>query len=437
MNKKFCFLGIIAILAACSTDALNDSDFLAGETFTDSNIRVMLLDTITVQTSTMKFDSIGTSEATRMLVGKYSDPVFGTMRSASHIEFLPESYTVDSEAQYDSIVFVLKYDNYYYNDTLKTNTIVLKELVKELKPEGDTFYNSSFVESSEEVVGSVAYTPRPLGSDSLNINISDTLGAALFEALQQKTIVNSEEFTDFFKGFSVQPAESDNGSIIGFSLASSYMRLYFSETEEDGLVEDYLDFQINTSDSPVHFFNRITSEDPNDYLKSLTNQEMNINSSVSNNQSFIQSGIGIATRIQFPHIKSVHDIGGKGTLLDAVLKIKPAIGSYNDKLMLRDTLNVYLVDRNNDLTEQLFVGGVAAVQAILNRDNQEFNDIYYEIHLSSYIEKLLVTDMDTEEALILLPDNYNATVDRFVMNGNTNADYPTTLELTYAIYDED
>ena len=79
----------------------------------------------------------------------------------------------------------------------------------------------------------------------------------------------------------------------------------------------------------------------------------------------------------------------------------------------------------------------AAVQATLNRDGQEFNDIYYEIPLTTYIEGILSTERDADYAFILLPENYNSTVDRFVLMGKEGTDQGVKLELTYAIYDED
>ncbi|CAN0605064.1 unnamed protein product, partial [Ectocarpus sp. 12 AP-2014] len=179
------------------------------------------------------------------------------------------------------------------------------------------------------------------------------------------------------------------------------MRLYFSTSVEDERIQEYLDFTINTSTTPMPFYNQITVEDANTYIESLTDQEINLESSQSENQSYIQSGIGIATRIQFPHIKSIYDIPGSGTILDAVLKIKPAEGSYDDQLPLRDNISVYLVDQNNDLTGQLFTSDGSAIQATLNTDDEEFNDIYYEVYLGSYIEELLQAERETNEALIL------------------------------------
>lgn len=428
------------LFLSCSDDAQNNSDFVAGDVFTDSNIRVVLIDTLTVETTTMRFDSINTSQSSRILLGKYVDPIFGKVECSSYFEVLPSSYSIGAESEYDSIALYLKYDKYYYNDTLQNNTVHIKQLKKELKPyDGNAFYNNSSAEYFEDDIGTLTYRPRPLKSDSLEIILDDSIGKGLFDRLQDKSITTSSEFKEYFKGIVLQPDEGDDGSVIGFSLASeaSFIRLYFGISEESERVQDYIDFNINSTISPVPFFNRIITEDPNEYLRILTDREINLSSSDSENRSFIQSGIGIATRIQFPHIKSVYDINGRGTLLGAVLKIRPAIGTYSEQLILRDTLSMYIVDRNNNLTEQLLTGGGVSVRAILNRDNQEFNDIYYEIPLSSYIEKLLLTDRITDEAIILLPNNYNATIDRFVFNGNDQQKYKTILELTYAIYDED
>jgi hypothetical protein len=91
------------------------------------------------------------------------------------------------------------------------------------------------------------------------------------------------------------------------------------------------------------------------------------------------------------------------------------------------------VDQNNELIETL----TSTSYAILNRDNQEFNDIYYEIPLAYYLEELQLKDRDIDDALILLPIDYNSSVDRFIMSGNGNGENETILELTYGIYDED
>ncbi len=431
---------LIWVLLSCNDENLNDSDFLAGEAFTDSNIRVVLIDTLTVEISTMKLDSVITSQSSRMLVGKYTDPIFGTVRASSHMGLIPTEYTIDVEAEYDSIALHLNFDGYYYNDTTITNTIQVKRLLKTLKPsEGDDFYNTTMVTYQEENLGDFSYSPRPMEVDTIEIKLTDDFGGDLFQKLQEKLITSSDEFTDYFKGIALVPGIDDNGSVIGFSkeTGASFMRLYFSTAEESERVQDYIDFELNLAETPVPFYNQIIAENPIDPLQTLTDKEINLSSSDADGLSFIQSGLGIASRVQFPSIKSIFDIKGQGTIMDAVLKIKPSNGTYGDQLILRDEISVYIVDKNNDVTEQLIIAEVLPVTGVINRENQEFNDIYYEIPLVSYLEKLLLTELETGEALILLPEDFNSTVDRFVLNGTGTSSYNAQLELIYAIYDED
>jgi len=438
MRKLLGLIALLILMVSCSDDTINDSDFVAGGTFTNSNIRVVQIDTMNVETYTMKFDSLVTSQATRMLIGKYMDPVFGAVKSSSYAELLPNSYLIDSEAEYDSIGFLLKYDNYYYNDTLKNNTIHIKELSELLKPaDGSDFYNTSKVGFLEDDLGSITYFPRPVGTDSVYIKLSDSLGLSLFDQLQQKDITNTEEFKDYFHGITFQPGQDDDGSIVGFDLSTSVMRMYYSISGDESRIQFTTDFTINTTSSPIPFFNQMSVVETNPYLQTITEQEVALNSSESDNQSFVQSGIGYTTKVDFLNLKTLFDIPGQGTLLNAVLKIKPVLGSYNDELELRDNLSLFIVDQNNDLAEQLVGTDNSAVQATLNRDGQEFNDIYYEIPLTAYMEGILSTERDADYAIILLPENYNSTVDRFVLMGKEGTDQGVKLELTYAIYDED
>lgn len=431
---------LLVAFLSCGDENLNDSDFLAGEAFTDSNIRVVLIDTLTIGMSTMKLDSIVTSQASRMLVGQYKDPVFGTVRAASHMGLIPSEYAIAVEAEYDSITLHLNFDGYYYNDTTVTNTIHVKRLQKTLRPEeGDNFYNTTVVEYMEGDLGVFTYEPRPLEVDTLEIKLDDALGEDLFGKIQDNLITNADEFVDYFKGIALLPGFDDDGSVVGFSkdIGASFIRIHFSTAEEDDRTLDHIDLNLNLNEIPVPFYNQISADEPIEPLQLLTDQEINLSSDAAGGQNFIQSGLGISTRLEFPTIKSIYGIKGQGTIMDATLRIKPVTGSYSDELMLRDELSIFVVDRNNDVVAQLVVDEVFPVIGELNRDNEEFNDIYYEISLVNYLEELLLSEYDSGEALILLPDDFGSTVDRFVLNGAGTEDYNAQLELTYAIYDED
>lgn len=432
---------MLLLICSCGGDNLYDTDFEAGEDFTDSNIRVLAIDTLTVAMSTIKFDSLITSNATRILVGQYTDTVFGKTTASSYFELLPEGYSIDNEGVYDSISLFLDYDQYYYNDTLQTSSVYVKKLTSRVKPvRGNAFYNLQSIPYEEESIGQVSFIPRPLGgTDSVEIKLNDDFGRDLFDRIQQKEITTNDQLREYFKGVTLQPGENDNGAVVGFTTSSdnSFLRIYYSTHETEEPTVRHLDFSISTESSPATFFNRIVAEDNDTPFHSLTDQEILLPSPDAGDKTYIQAGTGITTRIRFPSIQSLYDIEGTGTVLNAVLKIKPTNNYYNDNLSLTDTLNIYLVDQNNDISEQLANSEATALQAVLNREDREFNNIYFEVPLGTYIERLYTATREDRSSLILIPADYSSSVHRTVLNSENNADYEATLEVTYAVYDED
>lgn len=284
----------------------------------------------------------------------------------------------------------------------------------------------------------MTYRPRPNESDTIAIKINDVFGEAIFNKFQTKSITNTDEFKDYFKGIKLQPGEN-NGSVIGFSTDNDacIIRLFYSVPEQTGNKQSYIDLKISKSSGHPTFFNQITAENPNEYLQLLTDQEESISSLISENQTFLQSGIGITTLIKFPNVKSLYDISGKGTVLEATLKIRPFLNTYNDYLSLKDTLNLYLVAKNNIISSKLTYSDGSALQAILNKKDLEFNEVYYNAPIGSYIEALLTNKTNIPQTIALLPNNYESSVDRMILNGFDSTNNSTQLQLIYTVYDNE
>ncbi|WP_335966448.1 DUF4270 family protein [Galbibacter sp. PAP.153] len=432
-----CLLSMLVVLS-CTESSDYDPDFNVGDSFADSQLRVIQIDTLSLETSTMQFDSLITSTSNRILIGSYNDPEFGTVTCASFFEVLPENFSINSEAVYDSIVMYMKYDSYYYNDTLQLNEIHIKKVTEQLKPKKNAFYNTSNIAYSNEDISMLAYYPRPMEGDTISIKMDNVLGATIFDKIQTKNITNTDEFKAFLKGIMLRPG-GESGSIIGFSTDETlcFIRLFYSTAGETGSTQDYIDLKINKGSEHPTFFNQITAKDANQYLEKLTDQEESMPSTTSENKTFIQAGTGITTQIKFPTIKSLYDIEGTGTILEATLIINPSIDTYNDYLSLKDTLNLYLTDRNNVLSSQLTYADGTAVKAVLNKNNLEFNEIYYTVPIGAYVEFLLTNETETDQAIALLPTDYTSSVDRMILNGPESANNAIKLQLIYTVYDRE
>ena len=128
---KFLWMLFFAIaIISCGTDT-DAGEFVVGSDYLAVNNKVVLIDTMTVEMSTVNFDSLVTSSQNRMLIGNYDDPIFGKVKSTTYFQLLPSSYSLntgtgsDTDATnyvLDSISMILKYDNYYYGDTTKVQT---------------------------------------------------------------------------------------------------------------------------------------------------------------------------------------------------------------------------------------------------------------------------------------------------------------------------
>ena len=140
---KYLIIGFISFvfLASCTTD---DTTYEVGSDFIDNDIQVRVIDTFSIKAGTIKLDSLVTSSTSRILLGSVIDENFGHLSAKSYLELITSSFTIDSDAVYDSIGMILNYDNYYYGDTTKIQTYKLHRITETFEPEeGDDFYNTS------------------------------------------------------------------------------------------------------------------------------------------------------------------------------------------------------------------------------------------------------------------------------------------------------
>ncbi|MEM8847141.1 MAG: DUF4270 family protein [Bacteroidota bacterium] len=438
MRKITISIGILSLILACSFDTSEIPTLEVGQDFADSNVRVISIDTFTVAVSTMRFDSIATSGANRILVGQYLDSFFGEVKASNFMELSPLVYELPSDAELDSVGLVLGYDEYFYNDTISPSILNVHLLTDDLRNDDGIFYNTSEIDFDSVPLAIYPYFPEPVDEDSLFIKLPFEFGLSLFEGIRDNDINDVEELRETFQGITIRPGAEDNSSIIGFSSNAerSYLRFFYRIPQEFDDEEDTLDFIVQDDVAEPKIFNQIQNEISNTVLDTLIDQEINLPSPLADNRSFIQAGTGYASRIQFPTIKQLFDIPGEGTILSATLQLKPPPNTYNDNLPIRDSLAIFLVDQNNRITEQLFFGG-QPVFGIVNEELEEFDELIYQIPIGVYVDRELNETNLVDDAFIVLPPEFGQSVDRVILEGEESDDFKATLILIHGIYDED
>ncbi|GHC46804.1 DUF4270 family protein [Ulvibacter litoralis] len=427
--KYLLCIPILLTIIACSNDGTSE----IGNDWIDSETTFLSIDTLTVRAATLKFDSMVVS-GERLLIGSYADPVFGRTNSESYFQLESPGYDIDNEAIFDSIALILKYDNYYYNDTISRQKFDVFEVVDNIKPSSDDyFYNTTTFNYNTSRIGTKIFDARPKGADSLHISIDAAFGNELFSKIQDNDITNIDEFLNEYRGLLVQPDTINNTAVLGFS-NDSYLRIYYTIEDEEGNLEETWDFPISSTNSSNH----ISSSHEGTVLESLTDQEMILPSSETSNTAFMQSGVGVLTRIEFPYVKSLYTITGTGSIVEASLNISIKKNASTINLHTKDSLALYIMDANSDVVSDLLDYSGSAVYGTITEENSEFNITRYSIPIKTFLDTKLseTTNNDNLYLAIYAQDYYNS-VDRYILYGENNSDQnKLKLELTYAIYND-
>jgi len=400
-----------------------------GEDFVDSNTKVYFIDTLTVNASTFQFDSLIVSNAKRLLIGTYQDPIFGKAMSKSYIRLENDTYDIEDEAVYDSIALILKYDTYFYNDTIPLQQYSVYKLIENIEPDEFEYYNTTDFEYENTPIAIKNFYPKPNKEDSLNIEVLDTFGEELFNKIKDDEINDDFEFQEEYYGLAIE-ANENNTSVLGFT-KESLLRMYYTIEEEEEIIEKTIDFTID----PINTFNQTTSDQTGTYFETIIDQETILPSSETDDSCFIQAGLGIVVRIDIPYVKALNDIPGDGVVIDAKLKFPLKQNTYTDQLHIKDSIRAFVIDKNVFVVDNLTTSNGIAV-GIIENENTEFETEHYVLDVKSFI---ILKQNETHDVfyLAIYPENFTDSLDRYIFNGDQVADdLRIKLELTYAIYND-
>ncbi|SFD06895.1 DUF4270 family protein [Flavobacterium phragmitis] len=442
MHKFILILLFVLSLFSCGTDT-DTGDFSVGSDYLALSNKVVLIDTATVNMSTINFDSLATSSTGRILIGNYDDPLFGKVKSDSYFQLSGNSYALNSVGSdtestnyvFDSISMILKYDKYYYGDTTRVQTFNIYRLTQKVKPnkEDDQFYNNSTLTYDSESLGKISFKPRPKEKDSINVQMSKVFGEALFQKIKKREVTDFDSFTEYLKGLVLVPENSTSSNVIGFSVSSSKVRLYYSKYQSDNEnASNILDFSILDTSKQ---FNSISLDKTGTLIQDLPISTSKLSSLLTNNQGFIQAGTGVACRIDFPNIKQLKNISTNGAIVDAELILKPVNNSYSDKYPLADSLKVYVGNNLNRISGTLANSAGGAVYGRLSKKSDEFNEnVGYSISVGSFLQKEMLKQSDSRSSLILTLPELTQSVNRLILGDQKHLNNKIQLKIYYISY---
>lgn len=413
-----------------------------GDNYINSQTNVALIDTIQVLLSTVKIDSIPTSDSDYLLCGSYTDTDLGSICATAYAQIGMPSANIDDDEVFDSIVIRMNYSGMAYGDTLLPQTFNVHRVRDDIEPNDDYdaepyLYNTTTFKYDEIPLGSITIVPKPNFHDTLTIRLNDELGLEFLSYLRDEDdeLESTSDFLDYFQGVALVPGD-ENNSILSFKTDSSFRVKVYTHLVKETLINKSYTFAYESS--LYNQFNNVSSDVGGTGLEQAITQTEAVPSGLLNKRSYLQGSLGYTTRIDFPGISKILEVDYKNILYKAELVLKPLSGTYIGKEELPEELILYTTDKKNNVIEELTDEDGYSIPATFYYD--EFYDEYtkYIFDITDYIYTELSDGyVDPEDGLlVMLPETeYGGTLDNIIFDARSLSNYRPTLNLYYVFYE--
>lgn len=409
---------------------------LAGDFVDNSTTNLVLVDSATLEISTVYVDSFITSAGGSILVGGYKDAAFGNVNCNSFLQLgAPESFSIPNGAVFDSLELILKLNKTFYGDTTAPYTIAVHQLTDVIKLPNEQyyFYNNNKRNYNATALGSTTVLVRPATRDSIAIRLSQTLGQQLFDKLfsTDEAVTSHPQFIEYFKGLAIVNG-SGNNLVLGFK-DSLVMRLHYRNPgviNEDAVV----DFAINDNTTQ---FNSISVDRSATPIAALGANNKQIFSGQSQHAGFSQYITGTMMKIRFPYLHNLLQLNDFVKLIRADLVLKPVKGSFENYYTLPPQLRLSTTDQYNlpgaDLTAySSSTSSYAAQYGNLYIDRLYGTQTSYSYDVTAYLQDLLTKTDNSKYGVLLLPPDPTQVFNRVMIGDGQHAESKSEVKIYYA-----
>ena len=419
------YLSVAVILISCNDEASPiGSDFFDG-----SSLDMITIDTLTIQTSTVTFDSLVTSDATRLLVGRHKDDDLGEISSSAYFQLGPlTSFSIDKQfTSFTRAELKLVHEGYSYYDTTAVMSFEVHKVTQdiEIKSDDPYLYNTRSFKYDLAPMGTISYKAKPNTLDTVSVPLSEAFGRDIITLAQRSAVEVSStvEFLSYFRGLVIVPTSS-NGPLVGFSTAAE-VRIYYIDRSQTPSVERYLSLQ--TSDNLR--YNKITCDRVATALNGLDSHQDHYSTRQTNNKGYIQSGVGLGLRVELPYLRNILIQNQGITIVSATLEISPARDNGDDNVALPGTLVMTGVNYKNEVQNSY------TQKALLVEDFYLERDTHYEVDVTTFINLQLAIEEYNQNALVFTTDDatFRSSVSRLYAGDQLN-DREMKLRVSCLVY---
>ena len=443
---------LLSILLTGIFFSCNDrGNFDIGTGLVDTESSIYETQDFKVGLSTVMIDSISTARSGRLIVGKRSSDVAGSVEATSYFSLNMNidlaSINKNEVGEFlDSVKMVLPYSDFFIGDTTKQLTLQLFRLTERLEfiknDGGDNLYNKSSFPHENTPLVEYRFFPTVNKNDSLVFHIDLGFGQELIDFDQNylnkgdSHIDAKEKYQNYIKGFALK-LKADN-TILSFDTIGVKFDIYTHIPEYYVRVKKYTVSMASGIYSDSNHFIQAVTDRSSTAFSSLTNQKEKLLSVNSGDKTFIQGLGGVVTRVDFPNMNDIF--------------------AYTDRVMVKAELILYASEKNDTIprtlnffesNKQNAVGSVLEMplsnnqRTILNankrRDKNHYDRYYYSIDITQYLtSKLGNYQFDANNGLIVSTPmlDFRSKADVLILNGeNTPINFSPKLKLYFLKYE--
>jgi hypothetical protein len=421
------FVQCLSLLAPLTLFSCNDelspigSDFFEG-----SAINMTTIDTLTIHTSTITFDSLVTGDATRLLVGYHVDKDLGAVSSSSCFQLGMETgFTLDKlTTKFSRVELRLIHDGYSYYDTTAALSFSVHQLKQALTIQTDNLYNTSTFRYDPTPMASVSYKPKPNKRDTVYIPLPAAFGQEIVRLAQSSAlqVAATYSFLDYFYGLAIVPDAVD-GPVVGFSTAAE-VRIYYIDNTAAPFVEKFLSLTIGDNLK----YNKVSGNRQLTELNGLK-PGTHYDSEQTDHKGYIQSGTGVALRLEIPYLRSILVEHGGLTVVSAQLQISPSRDNNDENVTLPATFTLQRVNYKNDYVSSYSQTGLLVEDYYLERDT------HYNVDVTTFVTQQLALEETNGNGLVFTADDetFRSTVSRLYVDDQFG-ERPMKLTVTCLVY---
>jgi len=422
-KKQLMFFMSIAMLFSAFFFGCNEDKFDAGIDLVPDSLKIKTnaTDTFSVVAYTDTIGALQTENVSKILVGKYTDPILGEISASFVTQLIPSNINADSilkqNSEADSLVIYLRFPASglkTYGDSTGTCKIDIMRVNKYLD-DVDTYYHIDSIAASDLTpLMSINLNPTDIfqeADDVYEAALADTAGGNVPDSANLKPIpILSIKLSDAVRDEVFELIGTSIGG--GQTFAQEFGGLYFkpnSDTISNTLsIFDYLD-----QETKAVLYYKTDLTDSLEYTLALNSSTTRFNlfehtynidvlDNLGNNQDsvvYVHGIAGLRTKIFFPDIEELKK-QGRYAVNRAELFLTAESSSLTHESDYPAPTSLYLTRINDDGIEN-------GLQEYSSQDGYtaiDYIDGKYIFDITLYIQKILDGEINNNGLILRLPD---------------------------------